>query len=69
MRQQQTNKHTIKGRTCTGSAQSSSLLEDSSSSNWLRLIRNIDDAIVYNTTAAHSAEARGGTSRCALEAV
>ncbi len=27
----------------------------------LKLISNIDDAIVYNTTGAHAAELRGGT--------
>ncbi len=34
----------------------------------LKLISNIDDAIVYNTTGAH-AEVRGRTFRRALEAV
>ncbi len=34
----------------------------------LKLISNIDDAIVYNTTGAHATEVRGGTFRCALEA-
>ncbi len=33
----------------------------------LKLISNIDNAVVYNTTGAHAVEARGGTFRCALE--
>ncbi len=35
----------------------------------LKLISNIDDVIVYNTTGAHAAEERGGTFRHALEVV
>jgi len=35
----------------------------------LKSISNIDDGIVYNTTGAHAAEVRGGTFRCAVEAV
>ncbi len=64
MRQQQTKKYTIKSRACTGSAQSSSLI--SSVSIGLKMISNIDDAIVYNTTGVHAAEVRGGTFRRAL---
>ncbi len=32
----------------------------------LKLIRDIDDAIVYNTTGAYAAEERGVTFRCTL---
>ena len=35
----------------------------------LKLISNIDDVIVYNTTGAHAAEVRGRTFRHALGAV
>ncbi len=35
----------------------------------LKLISNIDDAIVYNTTRAHAAELRGGRFRRTLEVV
>ncbi len=34
-----------------------------------RLIRNIDNVIVYNITGAHVAEVRGGTFRRTLEVV
>ncbi len=37
--------------------------------NRLKLISNIDNAIVYNTTGAHAAELRGGTFRRALKVV
>ncbi len=35
----------------------------------LKLISNIDDVIVYNTTGAHAAEVRGGMFIHALDAV
>jgi len=35
----------------------------------LKLIRNIDDDIVYKTTGAHAAELRGGTFRHALDSL